>query len=213
MSNDLLTGNVNWDEVAARWRYADTGRFVSENVVRAELERHVQGVIETTQNLTRQMYAGQLNLSQWETAVAQELKSAHLAQSMFANGGVANMTSVEYGRVGGTLRDEYRYLHQFALDVQAGKVSELQAINRVAQYGNDSAQSYWKEYARQQENAAWNNLPRLTRVPQDGSTQCHGNCKCYLSTQDDGIYWYTTALESCGDCIEMRNGNPYRPMV
>lgn len=210
MSNDLLTGNVNWDNNTNRWRYADTGRFVSQEVIRAELNAHIEGVINTTQNLTRQLYAGNISISQWETAVAHELKSAHLAQSMFANGGAANMGAAEYGRVGGALRDEYKYLHQFALDVQAGKVSEAQALNRIVQYGNDSGQSYWNEWQRQVDRPEWSNLPRLTRVPQDGSTKCHGNCKCYLSEQEDGIYWYTTALESCGDCIEMRQGSPYR---
>lgn len=192
--------NVNFDNTALRWRNVRTGQFVAETVVVNELERHVSATFDALETMTTRLYRGDITLAQWQTGVAQELKDAHLAQAMFARGGKANMTSVEFGRVGGTLADEYRYLAGFADDIAAGRVSEAQAIARIRQYGRATRQSYWNEYRLASRGLiAWRLNPAehcgdclnlaagspyrvdaLPTVPGAGSTQCRGNCKCTL---------------------------------
>lgn len=196
----------NYDDRAGRWRDPATGRFISESNVVSEMERHQDATFNTLENLTRQLYNNDITLEQWQISTASELKDAHLAQSMFANGGKNNMTPANYGRVGGVLRSEYRFLQNFANDIANGKVSEAQALARIRQYGRATKQSYWREYKEKSGGLVqWNLNPaehcgdclnlasggdfgngiyepdRLSTVPGAGDTACRGNCKCTLT--------------------------------
>lgn len=193
--------NYEYSNTALRWRNQDNGQFVAESTVIAEMRHHVNATFSELDRLTNQLYSGGITIQQWQIATAQELSDAHLAQSMFAVGGRANMTAVEWGRVGGTLADEYRYLANFANDIAIGKVSQAQALARIKQYGRATQQSYWREYANATEgNIHWNLSPAehcgdclelannspytaqtLTTYPGAGATQCRGNCQCTLS--------------------------------
>jgi hypothetical protein len=159
-------------------------------------------------NSMTQYYQGQISIAQWQIGIAYELKDAHLAQAMFAVGGKANMTQANYGRVGGTLADEYRYLTNFANDILAGRVSEAQALARIRQYGNNTQQAYWREWKEatpKNELIWWHTNPGdtcrpssggmgcleleagspykpedLPTVPGAGATTCKGGCNCDL---------------------------------
>ena len=192
-----------YNNTAQRWYDASTGRFVSETAVTAEMRLHQQATYAVLDGATRQLYMGHISLEQWQLTVAAELKDAHLAQAMFAVGGRANMSDANWGRVGGTLADEYRYLANFANEIAAGTVSEAQALARIRQYGNATQASYWREYKLVSEVIYWNLHPaehcgdcltlaggsphkanELNQVPGDGNTQCRGNCKCTLSREE-----------------------------
>ena len=185
---------------AQRWVSTTSGRFVSNDEVNGEMRRHQEATFSTLDGLTRQLYGGNITLEQWQLAVASELKDAHLAQSMFAVGGKANMTQANYGRVGGVLADEYRYLSRFAYSIANGTVSEAQALARIRQYGRATQQSYWREFAlesraqfRWQLNPAEHcgdcvalsaggpyTADTLPTYPGAGDTACRGNCNCTL---------------------------------
>lgn len=194
--------DYNYSNLTNRWRDATTGQFVSETVVINEMRLHQQATYSTLENLTNSLYSGQISVSQWQIGIASELKDAHLAQSIFAVGGKANMTAANYGRVGGVLADEYRYLTRFAQQIANGQISQAQALARIRQYGNATQQSYYREYAQatpDNEVIHWDLNPAehcgdcldlnsgspytsatLPTVPGAGNTQCRGNCKCTL---------------------------------
>lgn len=186
-----------------RWRDNRSGQFVSFDRVDREMARHTDATFVALDNMTNALYAGQLSLSQWQLAVAQLLKEAHLAQAMFAAGGKANMGPREWGRVGRMLRDEYQYLAKFAIDIAAGKVSLAQALVRVRLYGRATRATYWNEWTRRREGEVWwvlgiaehcpdcvtlaENSPytmkSLPTVPAAGDTECKRNCKCRLEVR------------------------------
>ena len=179
---------------------AATGVPILDALVTNEMRLHVAGTFDTLDVLTRRLYAGQSNLAQWQLGVASELKDAHLAQSMYAVGGKANMTAANFSRVGGTLADEYRFLAGFADGIADGTVSEAQALARIQQYGKATQQSYWREFAiASGELIFWVLHPAkhcggclalagdspftpetLPTVPGAGDTPCRGNCNCTL---------------------------------
>lgn len=161
--------------------------------------------------LTRSLYAGRINITQWSTSVASVLKDAHLSNSMVAVGGSDLLGPANFGRAGGTLADEYRHLYEFAQGIAGGDVSETQALARVNQYAKASQQAYWREYVRRDVRPEWAGLPELTQYPRDGSQQCHGNCNCQLRTDTDGIHWDLYPGETCPDCQTLAAGGPYRP--
>lgn len=193
-----------YDNSTARWRSSSTGRFVSNSTVVAEMRVHQTATFDALESLTQDLYAGRITVPQWQVSIAQELKDAHLAQAMYGAGGRANMTPAKWGRVGGNLANEYRFLTNFADEMLNGNVSEAQALARIRQYGIATQQSYWNEYADNNEFVRWTLNPGescgdcvglasggidgnglylssdLPTVPGAGATQCRGNCNCTL---------------------------------
>lgn len=163
--------------------------------------RHIEAASQELAALTRQLYAERITLAQWQAASASVLKDAHLASSAAARG-IDGMGSVEFGRVGGTLADEYRFLNGFAVDIANGSVSEAQALARINQYANNTQQAYWREYKLMvaRNEVVWWELHAgescngckslaagspyksgdLKTVPGAGSTECRGGCNCTL---------------------------------
>jgi len=172
---------------------------------------HIQRAQAELEALTRQLYAGRIDLDEFINAGAGVIKDMRLSAATYARGGVENMGSVEFGRVGGNFGDELRHWYQFGLDIQEGRVSEAQAIARADQYGKAGQSAYWSEYGRLETRPEWNTLPRLNNAPGDGGTQCHGNCNCTVTTEDDGLHWNVNAGESCAGCLALAAGGPYRP--
>lgn len=198
---------VAYDNSAGRWRNQETGRFVAEASVIGEMRVHQDAAVTNLHGLTSQLYGGSISVEQWQVAAAAEIKDARLAQAMFAVGGKSNMTQANYGRVGSKLQREYRFLDQFAKDIAAGNVSEAQALNRIAQYGNNTQSSYWQEYeqATPEGFEIWwvlgaaehcqasasgygcvdmaSSSPyepgSMTAHPGDGGSTCRGNCQCH----------------------------------
>jgi hypothetical protein len=200
MTSPILTSTYNYDKRSERWRNSSTGRFVSNDAVVGEMRRHQTATYGTLDSLTKQLYAGQINVGQWQVAVASELKDAHLAQAMFGAGGRRNMGFAEFGRVGQTLREQYGFLDRFAQEIAAGKISEAQALARIEMYGDASQQSYWAEYAERSSGLLYYRLnpaehcsdciareagnpytkETLRGYPGDGSTKCKTRDKCTI---------------------------------
>lgn len=207
---------VAWSEGAQRWYWtAGSGHtgFVAEAAIEAELERHQLAMARTLETLTRDLYAGEMSVAEWETAVALELKNASLAQSMFAVGGADNMGASDYGRVGQTLREQYEFLDGFAKDIATENVTEGQAITRIDMYADATEQNYWDAWRANAEGGeGLEDLPLLETSPRDGDTQCLTHCRCYIRTNEDGsVDWVVVGdAESCDDCVALGEGGPYR---
>lgn len=193
------------------WRNLRTGRMVSGAVIQAEVEAHTVASQNLLEELTRRLFSGEIDTARWKMATASELKNAHIAYSMFGAGGRDNMTQASWGRVGGTLKDEFKWLQSFADDIATKNISEAQALARVKQYGNSASQSYWREYCAEQSTEANDpDLPLLTHRPRDGGTQCRGNCNCEIVVTDGQAHWQMNAGENCDDCQGLSDGGPYR---
>lgn len=200
MTTPSIGFNFQYSNEANRWRDVNTGRFASGASVVSEMRVHQTATFSSLDNITTSLYSGAIDIAEWQSAIALELKDAHLAQAMFGAGGLDNMTPAKWGRVGGTLADEYRHLTNFANDIANGNVSEAQAMARIKQYGNATQQSYWREFAQSSTAllywllSAVRNCPdcidlasggpytadTIPTFPGAGATRCHGNCKCTL---------------------------------
>jgi hypothetical protein len=206
MTSPILTSTYNFDNASQRWRDSVTGQFVPKADIVAELRIHQEATYARLNGLTKQLYAGEISLARWQVATASEIKNAHLAQAMFGAGGRANMGNAEWGRVGQTLKEQYRFLDQFAQQIALGHVSEAQALNRIEMYGDASQQSYWGEWAQQRkgkkiyyrlhpaehcgdclDRAAGNpyTMDNLRGYPGDGSTKCGPRDKCTMEEEDE----------------------------
>jgi hypothetical protein len=205
------TARFVYDRSRRAWIDLVRGGVIEAAQVSAELERQSALAAAVLEALTEQLYAGLISLAEWQMAVAAELRDAHVAHAMCGKGGRERMNQRAWGRVGGHLKDEYRWLTRFAEQIDDGEVSLAQAQARVGQYARASQQAYLREWAKEQDRPEWAGLPTLNQVPRDGRTRCKGNCACNLKSTTRGLVWELNPAEHCEDCQRLAAGGPYRP--
>lgn len=150
------------------------------------------------------------NVSEWQTAMQVELKNAYIQLAELGKGGRDLMTAQDWGRIGGDLADQYKYLRGFADEIAAGDLTEGQILARVNMYGEATKEAYWDTWQSVNDSGNHPDLELLTQTPGDGGTQCLTNCNCNLTTEDDGVHWNLNDGEHCADCEALAAGGPYR---
>jgi len=154
------------------------------------------------------LFDGNINIQQWTLQFRDELKRTYINQYMSGRGGVNNMTQADWGSIGGQLRNQYRYMNDFAAQIARGDLSAAQIEARMKLYFNSSTQAY----ERGQSASVGLSLPQY---PGDGQTQCRTNCKCeWVHVEfDDRIEstWTLNPAEHCPDCV--RNSQTWNPLV
>lgn len=153
------------------------------------------------------MIEGSITIQQWEREMRILLRDTYRAMYELAIGGSGNMTQADYGRLGGILQEQYRYLHNFAADIAAGRLSPLQAMNRARMYIESATQAFERAQA-----ASYGIT--LPQYPGDGGTQCLANCRCHWEIRsrkkEYACYWRLGQAEHCPDCLEASKiYNPY----
>ena len=194
------------------WVLSSTGEALAPPLIHAEIRNHATLSATLLNDMTVGMYAGELDVALWQSAVFAELKDGHTANMIFAAGGEANVTPPAIARLDATIAKEAGFLSEFAQGVADGTVSELQARARATQYAKAMEQSYWKEWdAGLATGDEFSHLPLTTNWPGDGQTQCRGNCQCIKTfTPGVGIEWLLFPAEHCDDCLALAAGGPYR---
>lgn len=110
------------NERVGRYRDTATGRFVSQAVVREELDRTLdRASSEIAGALAEALRNRQISVADWEVRMMQHIKDVHLNAIALERGGWANMTAQDYGRAGGVIARQYKYLHNFAGEIVSGK--------------------------------------------------------------------------------------------
>lgn len=130
-----------WVKTAARYRDVKTGRFIKTSVVKDWSEKS----IEKAQGVVSNAAAGASdNPSAWYATMRQEIKSQVIVQYLTGIGGRNNMTQADWGRAGGIIADQYRYLEGFYAEVQAGTLTEEQIAMRSRMYINSAREALAK---------------------------------------------------------------------
>ncbi len=126
------------------YRDTRTGRTLEQaairNVVNGIVDRTDAGVTDT---LADMLADRRLSVNDWHAAMGRAIKNAYVQQAELAAGGRAQMTAVEWGVVGGTVREQYGHLRDFAQEIAQGKLSEAQIRRRARMYVNSSREAYW----------------------------------------------------------------------
>lgn len=199
-----------WDTKSRRYRSSKTGRWISHTVV-VDLRNEFSTLQrEWADVATAAMVRGDWTVRRWELEIRERLKTIYLAEYMLGHGGKNAMTQADYGRVGAMLRDQYEYLRAFALDVQAGRLSQAQISDRTHKYHESSIQAF--EHGKAM---AYSSTLILPAYPADGKSRCKARCRCKWTIRETKTawkaYWHRNSrAESCADCIiRERSYNPY----
>jgi hypothetical protein len=195
-----------WDADVGQYRTA-AGRLVPEVTVRAAVERIVGATEDRVLTLTRQRLTGGLDTLGWRTAIQTELRSAHVAATALARGGLGNLTAAERGWVGSRLRGEYTYLSGFALEL--GTLSDAQALARARQYAHGVQGTYYAARQRERQAAGYGAERRVlgaarhcadciahagqgwqpigTLPPPGQACQCRSRCRCVMEFRPEAV--------------------------
>ena len=111
---------INYDKRLNRYRYADTGKFVSKEALANVTAKNVQIASDNILEIGDKLINEEISLKQWQFETAQALKTLHIQQYLLGRGGKAQMTQADYGSIGYELRKQYEYLEGFAKDLNRG---------------------------------------------------------------------------------------------
>jgi hypothetical protein len=189
-----------FDPSTRRYRDEDSGRELGERELRPLRERYLRQLTDRALVVTGQLANRLITLEEWEIEMRRVVKETFGTVYMLSRGGRNAMTQQDWGRVGGLVGRQYRYLNQYAQDIAGQTVTRDKALSRSQLYIQAGTQSYQRGQL-----ATYSDMPRLERVPGDGSTTCLVNCRCELdiTESDEGwdVYWLDLGDErECQDC-------------
>ena len=198
-----LTPAYSWDTGSQRYRNVATGRWVSRQQVRQALDIALDRSRNEVARLSRELVNGGMSLADWQKAVAQEVKSMHMASAALAKGGWAQMTPQDTGRAGRIIRDEYAYLANFAAQVKSGQQKlDGSLVTRANLYAQAPRGTYHANEERGMQaqgktecrnvlgpadhcegcltetSKGWVSIGALVPI---GSRLCLANCRCSIS--------------------------------
>lgn len=191
-----------YSPLTGQYRKAD-GKFASRVEVLQMVDREAQRQRVRMSGHARLMSQGKIDLAEFQTRVANDLKLSHLRMATIASGGKDGLTPRHYGVAGAELKRQYRYLMSFGQDLADGKLTEKQAIARAAQYGESSRTAFFKAELVTREAEQWDQAKRLLDsqaqhcnsclghqrldwvrlseiVPPTTNCECHSRCRCRI---------------------------------
>lgn len=205
-----LTPDYRWNETAGQYINA-AGRFVPRAEVRLALDGFLEGATNEARALAEQLRAGQVSLAEWQTAMMRQVKQVHLAAAAAEQGGWAQLTQADYGRVGQVVRAQYGYLDDFAGEIASGRQRLDGTLARRAQLYTQAGRGTFHQFERLSMLAQGVGQERRRLAPADhcqdcveyaaqgwqaigslppiGDSQCRQNCLCtfeYRAMQSGG---------------------------
>lgn len=188
-----------------RYRDRRTGRFVSNQQVKELVENTIDDAFLDLNTLVRSALNQNTpyTLKDLEETLVLQLRNLHVQMTLLGGGGENNITPTMWGRLGSTLREEYKYLRNFLSGIADGSVTEGDIERRMNMYGNKIWNSYWNAKAEQMKvsgftqerrvlqptehcddcvqlaGKGWQPIGTLPK-PADGSTQCLSNDRCIM---------------------------------
>ena len=79
----------------------------------------------------------------WYEAMKREIVRSHIQATIAGRGGMLRTRVTDWARVTRQIREEFRYLRQFAVDIVEKNLSTAQIAARSALYSNHAQVSFW----------------------------------------------------------------------
>lgn len=172
-----MIGPYTYDARTGRYRAA-SGRFVRAAQVKDVTLSTFDRSAENALALAKRLQAGEITLAEWQLGMAAEVKHAALYASALANGGWANLSQADYGRVGQWLshgpaggRGQYDYLRAFAREIEAGLPLDGRFLRRARLYVLQGNQFFERERGRLNEIRGYDQV-RSIRHAADSCDGC-----------------------------------------
>ena len=161
-----------WDTEKRRYYY-DSGRAVPLRTLENWIDKASANAELRLENLTKDLISNKIDLVEWTLKFKDEIRNGHNAMAMIAAGGRDQMTAKEWGKAGNIIKVQYKYLDNFARQIESGEISLTDALAvRARMYGAAMYPSYVSG-VRQREINAGATEERSVLTPADG--WCNGS--------------------------------------
>ncbi len=124
---------LSYDKNVAKYRSAN-GRFVSYDSVRNVIESDIENTKGRMRKIGAQLQAGEIGVAQFRDRVAVEVKSLHLAEHAAGRGGFHALTQSDFGSAGAAIREQYKYLDSWCVEMAAKPEMIDGALSRLDLY-------------------------------------------------------------------------------
>ncbi len=122
------------------------GQFVSYATVEANRQALIRAAREAIEAETTRLMDREVSLVAWERAVQRHLKVLYGAQISLASGGMNRMTPDRWGRAGGLLAAQYRYLRRLRHQVETGEQRrDGTLLRRVRAFARSGRGAYFRQ--------------------------------------------------------------------
>ena len=170
-----------WD--ADQYRYVtETGTLFSKTRMAGMVNQSIDLSANFTNTLTERLINGDITRAQFSSLLREELKGEYIRQYLLGRGGYAQMSQADWGSIGGSLAEQYRYIDGFIDAILSGDLTAKELASRSRMYSNSSREAYSR--ARDRTMVAW-------------------------GADEEG--WYTTSGNSCVNCVDYE-GEGFMPM-
>jgi hypothetical protein len=193
-----------FDRKAQRYRRSD-GRFLAKKDMLGLLKQLNDKGSEAVRSTTADLIGKKIELSTWLDSIASTLKTSHIQQYLLGRGGEAMLTDDDYDQITDRVRNEFKYLKQFAQAIRDGKLSDAQIQARIQLYIGATDQT--RKLAERQGHVesdyneerrilaevkhcpscighaakGWQPIGTLPTIGSD--CECQSNCKCAFEYQ------------------------------
>ena len=190
-----------WNSKARRY-ISPNGKFVKAERIRGALDAFITGTVDSIEVLSNRLVAGEITLAQWHSEMLLHVKNVNLAGGALESGGWYNLTSSDFGKMGNKIKGEYRFLQNFAEEIESGKQPlNGKLVNRAKLYGEQGRVTYYDfctdaakrdgfveersfltpsescEGCKGEASRGWVRLGTLIPI---GDRDCLSNCNCFM---------------------------------
>lgn len=142
MPRPILPG-FTYDRASARFRDTARGQFVSRTRIMFLLEAQVNSTEQRLGEIVTAMHEGAMSSGYGQMLMRDELRRLNLTNAALGKGGFDRLDFRDYGRAGRQLRDTYERISNLARDMEAGRVTLPQALNRVRGYVGEARRNFF----------------------------------------------------------------------
>lgn len=158
------------------------GRRNVNQIVNANITAHQADILA----LNDRLFTDAMSLTEWEADLRSQIKNSVIQQYLLGKGGQTQMTSTDYGSIGGMLAEQYGWLSKFSRQIANGELSPARINQRAVMYIASSREAFERAKARSYGIP----LDKLPGFPGQG-TLCEGltNCKCSWRFVEKKTLW------------------------
>lgn len=128
---------------AGGYRDDRTGRIVTNSQVADALDATLSSSESQLETLYQQIRDRRLSVADWQLAMRERIKAAHISAALASAGGADQMTPADWGRVGRRIRYHYEKLDNFAQEVASGKQRiDGRMLTRMQMYEQASVNTF-----------------------------------------------------------------------
>jgi hypothetical protein len=195
-----LTLEFEFDRTTQRYRYKDSGKFLSKTAMESLTQKAVTQVEKDLKVINQLLIDRKIGVGAWEEQTRNGLRKLHTYQYFLGVGGEGNFTPSDRGVLNNKLKQEWGYLRKFAEKIVDG-MSDAQFLYNANLYVNNTNNTYqlaaykshsrsgyqWERRIRTKtescqeclyyELLGWRTIGNLPNPGQDCS--CRANCGCF----------------------------------